>query len=61
MTTLERYEGNMSGDQKTALKAVGFAALAAISIGMGTNAWIGMGIFWAFTSLTYVLEIYLNE
>lgn len=51
----------MSGDQKTALKAVGFAALAAISIGMGTNAWIGMGIFWAFTSLTYVLEIYLNE
>jgi hypothetical protein len=51
----------MDTPTKMAGKAILFAALSAISIGVGTNLWIGMGVFWAFTSLTYILEIYLNE
>jgi len=43
------------------MKALFFAVLACFFIGVGTNWWVGVGLFFGFTSVTYILELYIND
>lgn len=51
----------MDDKSKFALYALICAILSAITIGIGTNLWIGAGIFFGFTSATYILDLYMDN
>ena len=51
----------MDNKSKFALYALICAVLSALMIGIGTNLYIGAGIFFAFASATYILDLYMDN